>query len=93
MLDGLGGSRSCWSLSVLTVVEPEQPTASSTSTLDLANGPIVRPHKDFGVLAVPARLRYDPGQPLDLGWWTRIGLSFGCTLGEHAIIDMMRPLC
>lgn len=85
MLNGSGGFRRCWSLSVLTVVDSEQlakPATSSTSTLDLVNGPVLRPHKDFGVLAVPARLRYDPSRQLDLGWWTTIGLSLGCTLGE-----------
>jgi hypothetical protein len=82
MLNGSGGPRRCWSLSVLTVVDSKQPATSSTSTLNLVNGPVVRPRKDFGVLAVPSWLRYDPSRQPDLGRWTKIGLSLGCTLGE-----------
>jgi len=93
MLNGLDGSRRCWSLSALTVVDSEQAGPDSTLTaLNPANAPVVRSHKDFGVLAVPAQLRYDPARQLDLGasGWTKFGLGLGCTLGEHAVIDMMR---
>lgn len=69
-------------------MDSEQVAASSSSTT-LDAEPIVRPHKDFGVLVVPAWLRYDPGRQLDLGRWTQIGLSLGCTFSEHAVIDMM----
>lgn len=61
--------------------------SSISATLDPE--PVVRPRKDFGVLPVPARLRYDPGRQLGLGWWTQIGLSLGCTFGEDAVTYMM----
>ena len=94
MLNDLGSSQRFWSVSMLTVAGSEQPTTSSSSaTLESVDGPHVRSHKDFGVLAVPARLRYDPGRQLDLGRWTQLGLGLGCTLGEHAVMDTTCSLC
>ena len=90
MLNGLDGSRRCWSQSVLTVVDPEQaPTGSQSELTTLEDGPI-RPHKDFGVFLVPPRLRCDPSRQKDLDGWTQLGLGLGCTLGEHAVVDMVR---
>ena len=65
----------------------EQAAASSISIV--FNTVAVRPHKDFGVLTVPARLRVDPGRQADLGWWTQIGFGFICTFGEYAVINML----
>lgn len=92
MLDGSGSPRRCWSLSVVTLMDSEQAAASSVPTM-LDSEPDVRPHKDFGVLAVPAWLRYDPVRQPDPGRWTQIGLSLSCTFGEHGLIDMMSWSC
>lgn len=48
------------------------------------------PHNDFGILAIPKRLRYSVFQPFYFGPWSKIVFGIGCAFSQCSIINVIR---
>lgn len=42
------------------------------------------PHKDFGFLVVPERLRYSATHPFHFGAWSRLVFGLGCAFSQYS---------
>jgi hypothetical protein len=49
------------------------------------------PHRDFGFLVVPKRLRYSTAHPFSFGPWTRLVFGSGCAFSQYSSIHEGYP--